>query len=314
MEQKFLISDYDDTITKGSEPTFALVCEAVLGTEEYQRIRKLPKNLGIDWFTRYIKEDLLTKEKAETLWENFKNTKPYQMFINAGKQKINEILEKGENMPSTDVAKFLVEELLFPLIAFYNVHVEKLEPQESFFELYEKSKTAGDILIINTFKPHKIIITELQEYVKLNKEKYAIFEEMINNEMVFGTTPESCKADSNRVDFLLKTKQPLLKTPTQEIIVMGDSFSDCVNFQEAYKINPNSKFLFVNERLENEIENVTEKANELIEHIDELEKATNKLKYLKGDLNKINEQTAKTPNNIKRINYANIVEEIYGRA
>ena len=74
MEQKVLISDYDDTITKGSDSTFSKVSSAVIGFEEFERIKTLPSNLGKEWFGRYISENSLTIEKAQLMWNNFKET------------------------------------------------------------------------------------------------------------------------------------------------------------------------------------------------------------------------------------------------
>lgn len=312
MEQKVLISDYDDTITKGSDSTFSKVSSAVIGFEEFERIKTLPSNLGKEWFGRYINENSLTIEKAQLMWNNFKETELYQKFVEANNSSINEVLAKGENMPNNNITEFYIKQLTCPLIALYNVYIEKLTPEESFFELYKKVKAEGDILIINTLKPQETIIVELREYAKINGEKYKAFEEMIENQMVFGTIYESCKVDSNRINFLLKSKSDLLKTPTQEIIIMGDSFTDCVNFQEAHVINPSSsKFLFVETRLEETIKSLSEKVDKLRDNAEELTKATAKLKHMKNELNQINEQIKKTPQNIIKGTYSNIASRIY---
>ena len=93
---------------------------------------------------------------------------------------------------------------------------------------------------------------------------------------------------------------------------MGDSFTDCVNFQEAHAINPNSsKFLFVETRLEETIKSLSEKVNKSRDNAEELTKATAKLKHMKNELNQINEQIKKTPQNIIKGTYSNIANRIY---
>ena len=93
---------------------------------------------------------------------------------------------------------------------------------------------------------------------------------------------------------------------------MGDSFADCENFQEAYAINPNSsKFLFVETRLAEEIEGLSSKMAELDGHREELAKAADKLKCLRDELTQINKQIEKTPKNVVKGKYSDIVATIY---
>lgn len=277
-----IISDYDDTIIKGSTESFGLLCEAVLGSEELTRMINLPNNLGREWFEKYLNNNSLTKEKAEILWQSFKKTKTYQKFSDLNNKNINRILEKAESISVNNPTSFYIEEILFPLIALYNVYISKLEHESEFFKLYEEIKANNNIFILNTYKPHKVIIRELEEYYNLDPKKYKIFKEILDNNEVFGTTKESCKGDKNRIDYLLQQFE-LNKNDDLNIVVIGDSKSDFDNFQQAQKIKPSSQFLFINTRIKDEIKELKLKIGKLKESEEKLKELEEKIKSLKTE-------------------------------
>ena len=327
LNQKVLISDYDDTITRGTGDVFSLICKSVMGKEEYEQMLSLPKELGKDWFTAYLKFNSLTKNKTELICEEFKKSEIYKKFCEAKNESIDNILKKMQTIPNENVTEFYVKEILFPLIAMYSVYIEKLEPEEAFFILYQKSKENEDIFIINTYKPHEVILIELQEYVKLNVKKYQAFDEILKNNMVLGTTEESCKGDEDRIKFILNWKSSLMRTKTPEIIIMGDSHTDCVNFEEAQRMYPSSStFLFVDTRLNQDIQLLNSNCNShtcnckmelpLIADsmkycCDVLKKEKEKLEFCKRELQSIENKKSTFVKQILSGSYEEIVGKIY---
>lgn len=315
MAKTIIISDYDETIVEFSGVLFDAVFNAVLGKDGYSTMinicnrRKAETGRSCDFLSGYIEECNLTKDEAEKLWSDFKNTEVYKELKSSKIEKVQAVLEKGNHIPEKNATAYYIEELLIPIVAVYNVLVKKIVPHEAFFELYEKSKENGDIFLINTFKNQKLIETELKEYVTLNAEKYNAFQELLDNKMVFGTTVDSCKGDDDRIEILLKK---LNKDKNSDLILMGDGFPDVVNFEQALAINENSKFCFVNSRLNLEIKNYTSQIKALEEDTDDYKTKKAKLEKFEKELEKISQYQSKAKEgNFMSGDYKDLAKALY---
>lgn len=310
MPGKIIISDYDDTIVDYSGDYFDIVFTAVIGEDEYEKMKELTKKgINCDFVNAYIKENNYNKECIKKLWENFKKTSVYDELISANSERINRILDKDNKIPENNATEYYMNELLIPIVAVYDVLIKQCKPNEAFFELYRQSKENGDIFLINTFKSQKLIEAELKEYINLNKEKYRAFEELINKKLVLGTTDKSCKADDDRIKTLLSN---LNLSKDNTLIVMGDSYTDLKNFEEAYNLNNNSQFLFVRTRLDRQIKDFNEQINFLKEKAENFKRTKNKLNKAVKELNDVEKKKEQfKANNFKSGEYNELAKSIY---
>jgi len=308
--RKIIISDYDETMIKHSGECYNKVCLAVLGKNEFDNVVN-----GKSYFYGYKERNLLTKDQVIGMLEMFKTTEVYKEFCNNLNDDIKKVLNKFNNIPNKNFSNFIVNDILFPLIAYYDVYVAKLTPEEKFFELYKNAKENNDIFLINTFKDKPIIETELYAFIKLNNEKYGCFKEIIDNGLLFSTeSPECSKGNKDRIQYILRkiSKKINIDINYCELILMGDSMSDVNNYEEAVsKCFPqSSKFLFVNSRL---VEDPNKNSENIFNALnDEVQKITIKQKELDDIETKLNEI-----NNINKFtnhhkgSYNQLAEAIY---
>lgn len=229
-------------------------------------------------------------------------------------KKFLQIIDIAQHIPEVNVAEYYVNRIIVPLIALADVHVFNLKPHEEFFKLYQDAKKNGDILIINTMKPQEMIEIELSEYALLDSEKYGIFLDILKCNLVFGSTKESCKLDSNRIEFIMRH----ISNKYEEMVIMGDSGTDISNFEEAVKKMPSSSltFLFISNKFDKRIEEQSMVISSLKDDYEKLKESSAILEKTKMQLLMLVERMEKikinNPSiNINRGNYRDMSHTIY---
>lgn len=283
--KQIIISDFDDTILPGSDRVFEIVFKNLLGNDEFERMKSQCKNGS--YVEHYIRERKLTKEDVEAFWNKFKESELYKKFSENVGEKFTEIEKNAKKIIKgeigTDIIAFYINHVITPLVVLADIYLFELRPHEEFFEFYQQAKEKGNIVIINTMKSQAMITIELKEFALFDK-KYKIFQEMIDDELVFGTTEESCKLDEKRIQYILK-QLSLKCNQFSNIVIMGDSGTDVGNFEEVVQTQsvPVS-FLLVTDKYDVEPADSSLKILSLKKSSEELTVEHSKLKEIKAKL------------------------------
>lgn len=255
-KKQVFIVDFDNTILPFGDETFKLGFQELLGDEYCKELYQLydGKKSFTDKFIDKYKHDI-DKSEIKILWNNFTKSVLFESFEkleSLGKLKFNEIYERAKEIPDGENAlSYYIENIIFPVIDLANVCVYKLKPCKEFVELATQVELLGGILVINTAKPQSMIENELSLFAL--SSDYVIFNKLIQNKLIFGTTLEHCKFNSNRIEFIInELLQNKLLNLTEnndlqniDITIIGDGGTDIKNFEDYIKENPRQPATFL---------------------------------------------------------------------
>ncbi len=254
-KKQVFVVDFDNTILPFGDETFKLGFQELLGDKYCKELYQLydGKKSFTDKFIDKYKYDI-DKSEIKILWNNFTKSKLFRAFEkleSLGKLKFDEIYEQIKKIPEGENAlSYYIESIIFPLIDLANVCVYKLKPCKEFVELATQVELLGGILVINTAKPQSMIENELSLFA--SSGNYVIFNKLIQNKLIFGTTLEHCKFNNNRIEFiineLIQNKLVGLSENNVQnvaITIIGDGGTDIKNFEDYIKENPRQPATFL---------------------------------------------------------------------
>lgn len=237
---KLFVLDYNDTIVLGIEKIIDDFCIAFFGKDIYKKIKSIEKSKGNNTLDRYVKDESFTLnvEQLKKYWNNFKKSE-FFTILNDNEQTAKKIVSINKYLSNikenNNLKHFYCNNILYPLIAMYNVHITGVRPEDSFKTFMQKHSNKNDeLIIINTGGPQCSIENEIIEYINLDNKKYEYLKYFTVNKLIFGCNELSCKRDSDRIQKLieeLKNRGYKISKNT-EIILIGDTKKDIDNFEE----------------------------------------------------------------------------------
>ncbi len=289
--ERVVFLDYNDTIVLSMEKSMLPITKAFFPIEEF-----IPKTKGkggspITPILEYVDDDSkeLTYSQVNKFFDNFEKNSIYPELFSGNKNIENFLIKKKEELkkylneeenksPLTQISAskkpknakdFLFNDLIFPLIAKYNVHFSNVRPQETFKQFFEENNKDGTLMLINTGGPEEIVKNEMREFIELDPEKYGYLEYFLKNDLIFGTNINASKKEYGRVNSLLE----VLKyrgfdiNENTMITLVGDTEKDIKNYDEIdNNLYPNKEIFILKERLEN-VDDLNERKRETEECI-----------------------------------------------
>lgn len=286
--EKLILLDYNGTIVP-NEPDvrpYKTIINSMFGEELAKEFKSPNRSKKLLIAKNFSKRDF------EKFLNKFKSSEIYGVLKDSGNQMILDVLKKCDELPDTNIAGFVFEDIVCPLMALYNVYIAKIMPFPDFSDFFQDKSKEGYCIVINSNGPHNVLLMELREYAKM--EEYSFINQLLGNELVFGNMEESKKTDGNRMQYILDKliENGVIVPNLKDIVIIGDTKKDVENFMSISDQKIHSEIFLIEQNNLYLIEKLTERCKKLEHDSEKLEIASKQLDEVTNERKKLNEMAS----------------------
>lgn len=319
---KLVLMDYNGTIVLNDRDirSYATIIKSIFGAEFIEEFKSPLRS------RKMLVDKNFSHEKFIEFFKNFKSSEIYDTFKNSNNDRILSILKKCDELPNENIEDFIFEEIIYPLMALYNVHIVGIKPFLDFPDFF-KNIQKDHCVVINSDSPHSVLLIELEEYAKM--EEYSFIKELLDRGLVYGNTGKDKKEDNSRIERIIGDlrKRGFITEKLESIDIVGDEENDYESFKSAISMDTHNKTrlnlsmqnnLFLVKKLREQVSNLIEnmkKISQISKNIakknlkelsevlkrdkERLENAKKKLKEIEEKIKKFNEISRESKGTIK---------------